>query len=175
MADAPMNDAAKVDVDMNNDPLDDRNAGQSSTVEETDTTTPGKETSTKLGGGFGNNKTALATIQDELIKLRAKMIELETSQSNLLTRFLKLDTKPLSVETTRSSDSAVANNGALTETATHEPGSIEPCANAAITIMTDYEPSKMARTGTDLQEVTKYETDKGTDNGAQNQKRQSPS
>jgi hypothetical protein len=132
MADAPMNNAAKVEVDVNNDPLDEINAGQSSTVEETDTTTPGKETSTRLGGGFGNDKTALATIQDELIKLRAKMIKLETSQSNLLTGFLELDTKPLPVKTTGSSDPTVANNSALTETATHKPGSIEPCANAAI-------------------------------------------
>jgi hypothetical protein len=56
MADDPMNNAAKVDVDVNDNPLDEINAGQSNTVEETDTTTPGEETSTNLGSGFGNDR-----------------------------------------------------------------------------------------------------------------------
>jgi hypothetical protein len=144
MADAPMNN-----VDVNDNPLDEINAGKSSTAEETDTTTPGEETSTNSGGGFGNNKTAIGTLQDELVKLRTKMIMLETSQSNLLTRFLELDTKPKPVKTTEPSDPAVANSGALTETATHEPGSIEPYTNAAIADMTNHEASEMRETGTD--------------------------
>jgi hypothetical protein len=137
---------------VNDNPLDEMNADQSSTVEETDDKTQGEETSTEPGGGFGNDRTALVTLHDEINELRAKMIKLETSHSDLLTRLLELDTKPLPVKTTESSDSAVANNDALTETTTHEPGSIEPCANAAITIVTDYEVSKMTRTGTDPQE-----------------------
>jgi hypothetical protein len=153
MADAPMNNAAKVDADVNDNPLDEINAGQNSTAEETDTTTPGEETSTNLGGGLGNDKTALATIQDELVKLRAKMIMLKTSQSNLLTRFLELDTKPLLVKTTEPSDPAIANGGALTETATHEPGSIEHYTNAAIATMTNHRASKVGETGTDHQEA----------------------
>jgi hypothetical protein len=120
---------------------------------ETATTTPGEETSTNSGSGFGYDKTVLATIQNELIKLRAKITMLETNQSNLLTRFLELDTKPLPVKTTKPSDPEVTNDGALTETTTHEPGSIEPCADAAVATMTDYEANKMARTGTDHPEV----------------------
>jgi hypothetical protein len=153
MVDATVNDAAKVAADMNDNPLDGISAGNNSTVDETATTTPVEETSTNLGGGSGNDKTVLATIQDELIKLGAKMTTLETNQSILLTRFSELDTKPLPVKTTKPSDPAVANDDALTETTTHEPGSIEPCANAAIATMTNYEASKMARTGTDQPEV----------------------
>jgi hypothetical protein len=66
---------------------------------------------------------------------------------------LELDTKPLPVKTTKPSDPAVANDAALTETTTHEPGSIEPCDNTAIAAMTDYEASKMAMTGPDQPEV----------------------
>jgi hypothetical protein len=99
VADDPMNDTAKVNVDVNDNPMDEMNADQSSTTEETDTKTQGEETSTKLGGGFVDDRTALVTIQDEIVKLRAKMIMLETSQSNLLTRFLELDTKPPSPQT----------------------------------------------------------------------------
>jgi hypothetical protein len=79
------------------------------------------------------------------------MTMLETDQSDLLTRFLELDTKPLPVKTTEPSEPALTNDGALTET--HEPGSIEPCADVAVATMTDYEASKMARTGTDHPEV----------------------
>jgi hypothetical protein len=153
MVDATVDDAAKVAADVNDNPLDEISAGNNSTVEETATTTPGEETSTNLGGGSGIDKTVLATIQDELIKLGAKMIMLETNQSSLLTRFLELDAKQLPVKTTEPSEPAVANDGALTETTTLEPGSIEPCTNAAIATMTNHEASKMARSGTDQQEV----------------------
>jgi hypothetical protein len=153
MDDTPANDADKVNVDMDDSALDDISAGNNNNAEETATTTPGEETSTNLGSEIEKDETALATIQDELIRLRAKMTMLKTKQFNLLTKLLDLDTKPLPVKTTGSSDPAVANNGAMTETATHEPGSIEPCADAAVTTMTDYEASKMARTGTDHQEV----------------------
>jgi hypothetical protein len=153
MTGAPVNDATKVDEDMNDNPLDEINADLNSTVEETDTTTPGEETSTNLGGEFENDGTALATIPDEIVKLRAEMITLETSQFNLLTRFLELDTKPLPVKTTEPSDPDETDESTLTEKTTHEPGSIEPRAKAAFDIKTDYEASKMAKTGTDQPEV----------------------
>jgi hypothetical protein len=78
---------------------------------------------------------------------------LETNQSNLLTRLLELDAKPLPVKTTVPSESAAADDGALTEKTTQEPGSIEPCANAAIADRTNYEASKVARTRTNQLEV----------------------
>jgi hypothetical protein len=77
----------------------------------------------------------------------------ETSQSNLLTRFLELDTKPLTVKTTEPSDPGETDEITLTATTTHEPGSIEPRAKAAFDIKIDYEASKMAKTGTDQPEV----------------------
>jgi hypothetical protein len=133
---------------MDDDPLDEINAGHNRTVEEATITTPEEEPSTNSGGEYGKDKTALATIRDEIIELRARMMMLETNQSNLLTRLLEMDTKPLSVKTTESSEPAAANTGARTEKTTHKPGSIEPCANAAIANMTNYEASKVARTGT---------------------------
>jgi hypothetical protein len=137
MADDLMNNAAKVDVDMNDNPWDEINAGQNTTSEETDTTTPGEETSTDLGGGLGNDRTALVTLQDEFIKLRGKMTILETSQSNLLTRLLELDTKPSPVKITKLSDPGDTNDSTLTETTTHEPESMEPCARAAFDTKTE--------------------------------------
>ena len=127
-----MDDAADVTADMDDNPLDEINAGHNRTVDEAAITTPKEEPSTNFGGGFGNNKTVLATIQDELIKLRARMMMLETNHSNLLTRLLELDAKPLPVKTTEPSEAAAADDGAVTEITTQEPGSIEPCANAAI-------------------------------------------
>jgi hypothetical protein len=97
----------------------------------------------------GDDRTDLATIRDEIIELRAKMMMLETNQSTLLTRLTELDAKPLSVGTAEPSEPAAADDGALPDKTTHEPGSIEPCANAAIADMTNYETSKVARTGTD--------------------------
>jgi hypothetical protein len=155
MTDAPVNNAAKVAVDVNDNPQDEISASDSSTVDETTITTPGEETSTNLGGGSGNDETVLETLQNELIKLGAKMIILETNQSNLLARFLELDTKPLPVKTTEPSDPVATNDGTLTETTTHEPGCIEPCANAAIATLTNHEASKKARTGTDQQDVVR--------------------
>jgi hypothetical protein len=153
LVDATVDDAADAAADMKDNPLDEISAGNNSTVEETAITTPGEATSTSPGDGFENDKIVLATIQDEIIKLGAKMMMLETNKSNFLTRFLELDAKPLSVKTTEPSEPAAANDGAWTETTTHEPGSIEPCANAAIATMTNNEASKVARTGTNQQEV----------------------
>ena len=67
-----MKNAAKVNEDVDDNPPNDKNAVQSSTAEETDTITPGEETSTKSGGGFSNERTTLVTIQDEIVKWREK-------------------------------------------------------------------------------------------------------
>jgi hypothetical protein len=138
LAHDPMNNAAKDDVDVNDNPLGEINAEKKSTVEKTE----GKGTNTKLGGGLGKDRTALVTIQDEIVKLRAKMTMLETSRSNLLTRFLEMNTKPLPVRTTEPSDTVVTNDSTLTEMTT-----IEPRAK------TDHEASNMAKTGTDQPEI----------------------
>jgi hypothetical protein len=148
MVDAIVNDADKVGVDVDDNPWDDMSVDNNSTAGETATSNPGGETSTNLGGGFENDKAILATIQDELIRLGAMMTTLETNQSNLLTRFLELDTKPPPVKTTEHSDPVAAYIDALTETTTHEP-----CANTAIAAMTDYEASKMAMTWPEQPEV----------------------
>jgi hypothetical protein len=145
-------------MDMDDDPLDEVNVGDNRTVEgesnhslpdeEATTITPEEEPSTNPEGGSGNDRTVLATIRDETIELRARMMMLETNQSTLLTRLMELDTKPLLVGTTEPSEPAAANDGALNEKTIHEP-----CANAAVANMTNYEASKVARTGTDQPEV----------------------
>ena len=102
------------------------------------------------GGGSEDDKTVLATMQDEIIKLRAKMMELETNQSTLLARLAELDAKPLSVGNAETSEPAVAteaaliameettdNDDALAGGTVHKPGSVEPCANAANASMTN--------------------------------------
>jgi hypothetical protein len=81
--DTTVDDAA---VDMDVDPLDEINAGHNRTIEEATIITPEEEPSTNSGGGSGNDKTVLATIRDEMIKLRTRMMMLETNQSKLLTR-----------------------------------------------------------------------------------------
>ena len=81
------------------------------------------------------------------------MMRLETNQSTLLARLTELDAKPLSVGTAEPSESAAANDDALTERTIHKPGSIEPCANAADANVTNYEASKVAKTGTVQPEV----------------------
>ena len=86
MVNAIVNDAAKIAVDVDDNPWDDMSVDNNSTAGETATSNPGGETSTNLGGGFENGKAILATIQDELIILGAKMTTLETNQSNLQTR-----------------------------------------------------------------------------------------
>jgi hypothetical protein len=151
--DATVDDAVNAAADVDDNPLNEINAGNNRTVEEAAITTPEVEPSTNSGGGSGNYKTVLATIRDEIIKLGARMMMLETNQSYLLTRLLELDAKPLSVKTTEPSEPAAANDGARTEKTTQEPGSIEPCANAAIADRTNYEASNVARTGTKQLEV----------------------
>jgi hypothetical protein len=89
-----VDDAANVTAVMDDNPLDEINAGHNRTADEAATTSPKEEPSTSFRGGFGNNNTALAAIQDELIKLRARMMMLETNQSNPLTRLLEQDAKP---------------------------------------------------------------------------------
>jgi hypothetical protein len=97
------------------------------------------------------------------------MMMLEINQSNLLTRILELDAKPLPVKNTEPSEPAAADDGALTEKTTQEPGSIEPCANAAIADRTNYEASKVARTGTNQLEMIREITTR------QNMKQPKPS
>ena len=84
--DATVDDVADAAADVDDNPLNEINAGHNRTVEEATITTPEEEPSTNSGGEYGKDKTALAAIRDEIIELRARMMMLETNQSNLLTR-----------------------------------------------------------------------------------------
>jgi hypothetical protein len=137
----------------------------------------------KTGGGSEDDKTVIETMQDEITKLRAKMMEMETNQSALLARMTELDTKPPSVGTAETSEPTVATEAALIaveETTDNDdaltgrtfaaipdpigqmsdgteapnmPESIAPGANAAS--KTNCKANKVARTSTDQPEVGK--------------------